>query len=77
MIAQQVGSKALRDALFLSHFVPAALPKVMIASALISFAVVSMTSQTLARTGPARIVPITFVMTRLRSLRRLRTEPRH
>jgi ATP:ADP antiporter, AAA family len=60
MIAQQVGSKALRDALFLLHFSPADLPVVMIAGAAVSLGAVWGTTRLTARFGPARVVPLAF-----------------
>ncbi len=62
IIAQQVGSKATRDALFLSEYDATALPKVMLVSAALSIAGVLGTSRLLTHYGPARVVPIGFVL---------------
>ena len=61
MIAQQVGSKATRDALFLSSFEVEDLPQVVIASAAASLVAVFAASRAYARFGPARVVPIAFL----------------
>lgn len=60
MIAQQVGSKATRDALFLSSFDPEDLPTVVIASAAASLVAVLTATRAYARFGPARVVPVAF-----------------
>jgi len=60
MIAQQVAGKAARDALFLSYFDVAHLPKAVIAGALVSLAGVLCMSRLLTRFGPARVVPAAF-----------------
>lgn len=60
MIAQQVGSKATRDALFLSSFAPEDLPTVVIASAAAAMVAVFAASRAYARFGPARVVPLAF-----------------
>lgn len=60
MIAQQVGSKATRDALFLSSFAPEDLPSVVIASAAAAMVAVFAASRAYARFGPARVVPLAF-----------------
>jgi len=60
MIAQQVGSKATRDALFLSSFDAEDLPRVVIASAAASMVAVFAASRAFARFGPARVVPVAF-----------------
>ena len=62
MIAQQVAGKATRDALFLSQFDVAHLPKVIIAAAVVSLLAVAAMSALLPRFGPRRVVPITFVV---------------
>lgn len=61
MIAQQVGTKATRDALFLSSFAPEDLPRVVIASAAAAMLAVLVATRAFARFGPARIVPLAFV----------------
>ncbi len=60
MIAHQVGGKATRDALFLSHFDITSLPYVFIGASLFSFALVLIFSRLLTRLGPARLVPMAF-----------------
>lgn len=62
MIAQQVGSKATRDALFLSSFEVSDLPQVVIASAVASLVAVLLASRAYARLGPARVVPASFAV---------------
>lgn len=60
MIAQQVGSKATRDALFLSSFEAQDLPRVVIASAAAAMVAVLAATRAFARFGPARVVPLAF-----------------
>lgn len=60
MIAQQVGSKATRDALFLSSFEPEDLPRVVIAAAAASMVAVFAATRAYATLGPARVVPAAF-----------------
>ncbi|WP_437777281.1 hypothetical protein [Sorangium sp. So ce1097] len=60
MIAQQVAGRATRDALFLSSFGAAGVPKAMAAGAAMSFAAVLLISRALLRHSPARVVPATF-----------------
>jgi AAA family ATP:ADP antiporter len=61
MIAQHIAGKATRDALFLSYFDVAHLPKLMMASAVLSVVAVLAMSRALARHGPARLIPALFV----------------
>jgi ATP:ADP antiporter, AAA family len=61
MIAQQVGGKATRDALFLTTFDVTSLPYMFIGAALFSLGVVFAFSRILGRFGPGRALPITFV----------------
>lgn len=65
MIAQQVGSKATRDALFLASFAPEDLPRVVIASAAASTAAVLAAARAYARFGPAKVVPGAFAVSAL------------
>lgn len=65
MIAQLTASMATRDALFLSHFSPTALPYVMGASAVLSLAVVALFSRALQRWSPDRAVPAAFTCSAL------------
>ena len=60
MIAQQVGAKATRDALFLSSFGASALPTMVMASAAVSIGFVILAGRLLAALGPARMVPVAF-----------------
>lgn len=62
MIAQQVGGKATRDALFLDAFTARELPKVMLASSVLSVAGVLLMSALLSRFAPARVVPALFML---------------
>ena len=60
MIANQVGGKATRDALFLSTFEVSSLPEMFIGASLFSLAMALVFSRLLSRFGPARIVPLAF-----------------
>lgn len=60
MIASQVGGKATRDALFLSSYDVTALPKMLIASAVISTIAILSASRAMVSIGPARLVPAAF-----------------
>ena len=60
MIAQQVGAKATRDALFLSTYGIAALPTMLIVSATISVAIIPIVGRALQKWGPSRLVPPVF-----------------
>ncbi len=60
MVAQQVGLKATRDALFLSSFSVASLPTMVVVSALASIAFVVLASRAMAATSPGRLVPASF-----------------
>jgi hypothetical protein len=57
MIAEHIAGKATRDTLFLVAFDVADLPKMMMASAVVSVVAVLGMSRLLARFGPARLVP--------------------
>jgi AAA family ATP:ADP antiporter len=61
MIAQHIAGKATRDALFLSYFDVAQLPKLMMASAVLSVVAVIAMSRLLVRFGPARLIPVLFL----------------
>ncbi|GAB4231393.1 MAG: hypothetical protein Kow00109_03530 [Acidobacteriota bacterium] len=61
MIAQQVASKATRDAFFLSHFDVTALPVVLMAASVFSIVVVFLFSAALRKVNPARFVPLCFL----------------
>ena len=60
MIAQQVGGKATRDALFLSNFEVTSLPVMVMVSAAVSFALIFLITGAMSRLGPSRIVPWGF-----------------
>lgn len=60
MIAQQVGAKATRDAIFLSSFDVTTLPTMVVVSALVSIAFVFGASRVMTAVGPGRLVPIAF-----------------
>jgi AAA family ATP:ADP antiporter len=60
LIAQQVSGKAVRDALFLSNFPVTALPLVMVAAAVLSLTAVLWFSGLMARSSPAKLIPILF-----------------
>jgi hypothetical protein len=62
MIAQQVASKAVRDALFLGSFPAIALPKVMLAAALLSFPMARGVSRAISRFGPVWVTRIGFAL---------------
>jgi AAA family ATP:ADP antiporter len=57
LLALQVGSKAVRDALFLSVFGVRALPQVMLAAAGLSLAGAILLSRLMPRYGPRRLLP--------------------
>lgn len=61
MIAQQVVTKASRDALFLTHFQAERLPYAMTSAALLSGVSITAAAALVGRLGPARFVPIAFV----------------
>ncbi len=57
LIAQQVGSKAVRDTLFLSNFPVTKLPFMVMGAAAVSIIMVLITSRAMTRFGPAWLVP--------------------
>jgi ATP/ADP translocase len=57
LIAQQVASNAVRDALFLTWFQVTSLPYFMAAAAVLSIPAAESSGRLLARFGPARVVP--------------------
>lgn len=65
LVAQVVGGKALRDAVFLTHFGVALLPQAMIAGAVISAVSVLVMTRALSVFGPARAVPTGFLASSL------------
>jgi ATP:ADP antiporter, AAA family len=60
IVAQQVGSNASRDALFLSHFAVTTLPYFVAAAALLSIPAARWSGRLLVRFGPRRIGPYAF-----------------
>jgi len=62
IIAYQVAAKATRDALFLSSHDFSQLPIMMIGSAVVSILLAGMTSRIMARIGPARVMPVGFLV---------------
>jgi HEAT repeat protein len=62
IIAYQVAAKATRDALFLSSHDFSQLPIMMIGSAVVSILLAGLTSRVMARLGPARVMPIGFLV---------------
>jgi hypothetical protein len=65
LIAQQVASRAVRDALFLSAFQVKSLPAVMAASALAAIAGAEVLAFALGRRAPSRLVPAAAVVSTL------------
>lgn len=61
MIAQQVASKATRDAFFLSHFDVTVLPVMLMVASVFSIVAVFVFSAALRRVNPARFVPWCFL----------------
>jgi ATP:ADP antiporter, AAA family len=61
-VAFQLAGKATRDALFLSTFGIAALPRMLITAAVLSAALTIGLTRVMARTGPGRLVPRLFVL---------------
>jgi AAA family ATP:ADP antiporter len=62
MIAQLVAAKATRDTLFLSHFPATDLPLAMIGAGAISVLGSAVMSWAMLKRGPARLVPIVFLL---------------
>ncbi len=59
-IAFQVGAKATRDALFLSSFGIAALPAMVMATAILAIGFAFLSARALTAWGPGRVIPIAF-----------------
>ncbi|HET6898173.1 MAG TPA: hypothetical protein VFK70_07490 [Vicinamibacteria bacterium] len=57
LIAQQVGSNAVRDGLFLSHFAVTTLPYFIAGAALLAIPAAQRSGRLLVRFGPTRVVP--------------------
>ena len=62
MVGHLQGGKTVRDALFLSYFDVTDLPKMMIATALLSALAVITFSRVLTRFGPARLTPPFYII---------------
>jgi hypothetical protein len=60
MIAQQVGGKAARDALFLSTFDVTSLPVMVMVSAAVSVLVALASSRLMSSMSPANVMPVAF-----------------
>jgi ATP:ADP antiporter, AAA family len=60
LIAQQVGSNAIRDGLFLSVFSVQSLPYFMASAAVLAIFAAQLSGYLLARLGPARVAPALF-----------------
>ncbi|MFK7992289.1 MAG: hypothetical protein AB8I08_40085 [Sandaracinaceae bacterium] len=60
MIAQQIASKSLRDALFLQHFDVESLPMLVVVSAGLSLLMVLAMGRVMRRIPPARLMPAMF-----------------
>lgn len=61
MIGHLQGGKTVRDALFLSYFDVTDLPKMMVATAVLSALAIVAFSRVLARYGPARLTPAFYI----------------
>lgn len=61
MIAQHIGGKATRDAVFLSSFEVTSLPPMIIGAAFLSIAVALIMGRLIRRYGPGRIAPAGFL----------------
>ena len=62
MIAHQVAGKAVRDSFFLSNHPASSLPKVVMATAVLSIIFVFAFSRLMTRFGPARTIPTGFLL---------------
>lgn len=62
ILAQQVGSKAIRDGLFLSQVSAAALPRVMLMAALLAVPIVLGVSYAISRHGPGRVAAVLLLL---------------
>src|SRR5690242_9747497 len=62
MLAYQVASKAVRDAVFLNAWPATALPSIVIAAAVVSVGIVPVFARLLARFGPRVVVPAGFLL---------------
>ena len=62
MMAHYIGSKAVRDAVFLTNFPVSALPLMMMAAAAVSFLSVLASSRAMNRFTPGKLVPFSFAL---------------
>ena len=62
MVSWHVAARAARDAIFLTEFDVARLPQVVIASSVLSMALVPVVSRLIATLSPARFVPAAFAV---------------
>ena len=62
LIAQQVASNAVRDALFLTWFPVTSLPYAMVATAVLAIPAAEFSGRVLARFGPVRVVPFVLAV---------------
>ena len=60
MIGQQVAGKAVRDAVFLTHYDITSLPGMIIGAAMVAVVAALGTSRLMSRFSPARVVPVGF-----------------
>ena len=65
MVGWQVGARAVRDAVFLTEYDVSVLPHIVIASSLISVALVPLVSRLIGALTPARFVPAAFACSAL------------
>jgi len=68
MMAHYIGSKAVRDAVFLSNFAVSSLPQMVMAAAGFSFLSVLLSSRAMSRWTPGRLVPAAFGVSALLTL---------
>ena len=62
MMAHYIGSKAVRDAVFLSNFSVSSLPQMVLAAAVVSFLSVLLSSRAMSRWTPGRLMPAAFAV---------------
>jgi ATP:ADP antiporter, AAA family len=65
LIAEQVGGKATRDALFLTSFSITALPTMLMISAVVSLALIPLGGRAMTALGPSRVVPLALATSAL------------
>jgi len=68
MMAHYIGSKAVRDAVFLSNFPVSSLPQMVLAAAVVSFVSVLISSRAMSRWTPGRLMPAAFALSGVMSL---------